>query len=80
MIGLCYNKTYGAMMNYDDGDNGGNEDVNDNNNATSISGSDDPIFGQITTPRSRIGGQGGDGDSSAAAAHYVSMHQTICLL
>ena len=42
------------MKKYDDGDDDGDNDGkkyrNDNNNATSGSGSDDPIFDTIMTP------------------------------
>ena len=58
MIGLCYNETYGAMTNHDDGEDDGynnrNEDRNDDKNATSGSGSDGPISNPTTTPRSRL--------------------------
>ena len=51
MLGLCCDKTYGAMTNYDRGDdnrdNDGNEDGNDKNNAASGSLSDAPIFDVI---------------------------------
>ena len=54
MIDLFSNKTYGALTNYgdrdDDGDDYRNEDINNNGNAASISGSDDPIFDMNTTP------------------------------
>ena len=47
-------KTYGAMVDYDDGDEDGDEDGkeegNDNKNATSGSGSNGTIFGPVTTP------------------------------
>ena len=79
MIGLCCDETNGAMTNYDDGDDNGNEDGNDDDNAASGSGSDGPIFDPITTPQSRGEGSGDDGDSAAAAAHYVSKRQTIYL-
>ena len=48
MLGLCCDETYGAMTNYNDeddnGDNYGNKDGNDDDNAASESGSDGPIF------------------------------------
>ena len=44
VIGLCCNKTYDTMTNYDeendDRDNDGNRDGNDNDNVASGSGSD----------------------------------------
>ena len=59
MLGLCCDKTYGAMMKYDDRydnrDNDVNEDGNEDKNAADISGSDGPIFNPIMTPWSRIG-------------------------
>ena len=59
MIGLCCNKTYGAMAKYnngdDDGDNDENKDGNDDYNASAGSRSDGPIFNLITTHRSHIG-------------------------
>ena len=59
MLGLCYDKTYGAMTNHyngdDEGDNNGNEDGNYDDNAASGSGSDGPIFGPIVMPLSRLG-------------------------
>ena len=58
MLGLCCDKTYGAMMKYDDRydnrDNDVNEDGNEDKNAADISGSDGPIFNLIATPRSRL--------------------------
>ena len=62
MLGLCNDETYGAITNYDDGDDNGSEDGNDDDNAASGSGSDGPIFDPIATPRSRGGGLGDDGD------------------
>ena len=60
MFGLYKDETYGAMKNYDDGydsiNKDRNEDRNDDENAASGSGSNDPIFGPITTPQSRGGG------------------------
>ena len=51
-------KKYGAMEKYNDGDNNRdsyrNKDWNDDGNATSGSGSNDPIFDPITTPWSRL--------------------------
>ena len=47
MLGLFYDETYGAMTNYDDRDNNRNKDRNDDDNATSISGSYGPIFDPI---------------------------------
>ena len=48
-----------TMVNYDKRDGGGDEDKNkdskNNGNDASVSGSDDPIFNPITTPRSWIG-------------------------
>ena len=83
MLGLCCNETYGAMTNYDnrddDGDNYGNKDVNDDDNAAFGSGSDGPIVNPIMTPRSCGGGSGDNGDGSAATAHYLSTHRTIYL-
>ena len=59
MIGVCCDKTYGAMTNHynedDNGDNNGNEDENDDDNATFGSGSDGPIFDPIVMPRSCLG-------------------------
>ena len=56
---LFFDKTYSAITKYndgdDDGDNDKNEDGNDNKKSTSGSGYDGPIFGPITTPRSRLG-------------------------
>ena len=83
MLGLCCDETYGAMTNYNDeddnGDNYGNKDGNDDDSAASESGSDGLIFDPVTMPWSRRGGSGDDDDGAAAAAHYVSMRQTIYL-
>ena len=83
MLGLCCDETYGAMTNYnngdDDRDNDGNKDGNDDDNAASESGSDGPIFDVISTPWSRRGGSGDDDYGAAAAAHYVSTCRTIYL-
>ena len=51
-LGLFCNKTYGAMTNYDDGDEDGNKHRNDNKNVASGSGSNVLIFDQITMPLS----------------------------
>ena len=75
MLGLCCDEIYGAMTNYDDGDNDGNKD----DNAASGSGPDGPIFDPITTPWSRGGRSGDDGNGAAAVAHYVSTRRTIYL-
>ena len=61
-----------TMGKYDNGYDDENEDVNNDDNAASGSGSDVPIFNPITTPRSHGGGFGDDGDGAAATAHYVS--------
>ena len=37
ILGLCFDKTYGAMTNYDDGDESRNEDENDNDNDNAAS-------------------------------------------
>ena len=55
MLGLCCNETYGTMTNHDGGDNNGNEDINDDDNAASGLGYDGPIFDPITMPWSRLG-------------------------
>ena len=59
MLDLCCDETYIAMTNhvdrYDYGDNDRNEDVNDNDNASSRSGSDGPIFNPISAPWSCLG-------------------------
>ena len=62
---------------YGNRDNDVNEDGNDDNNATSGSGSYGPIFYPIKTPRScRV--VSGDGvDRDAAAVQYVSTRRTI---
>ena len=54
MLGLCWDKTYGAMTNYGDrdgdGDDNENNDGNEDDNVTSGLRSDGPIFNPITTP------------------------------
>ena len=71
------------MTNYDDGDenvdNDGNEGEHDDDNAASRSGSDDPIFDPITTPRSHGEALGNDLDGAASVAHYVSTCWSIYL-
>ena len=78
MLGLCCDETYGAMINYDVrddyGDNDGNEDKIDDDNAASGSGSNGPNFDLIMTTHSHGGGLGDDGNGSAAAAHYLYTH------
>ena len=75
MLGLYCYKTYGAMINYDDGNDYGNN----NDNTTSGSGSDGSIFDPITMPWYCIEGSGNDGDGAPAAAHYTSTRHTIYL-
>ena len=70
-------KNYGIL--YEDGDNDGNEDGTNNDNAASGSGSDGLIFDPITTPWSCGGGLGDDGDGAAAVVYYVFISQTIYL-
>ena len=54
MLGLCCDETYGAMTNYgdwyDNGDNDGNKDGNDDNNSASGSLSYGLIFNLIIHP------------------------------
>ena len=73
MIGLCCNKTYGAMTNHDngddDGDNDGNEDGNNNDNAAHGSISDFPIFDLIVMPRSRLSLAEEDWATTALRSH-----------
>ena len=69
MICLFYDKSYGAMMKYDDRYDVGNEDRNDDNNSASGSGSVGTIFDPIITPRSCGGLSVNGGDGAAAAAH-----------
>ena len=83
MLGIFWNETYGAMTNYnvgDDGrdnggDNDGNQDRSDANNAASGSVSDVPMFQPIKMPHHYRGVLGDYGDGSAA--HHVSMRRTI---
>ena len=83
MLGLFCDKTYGAMTNYDRGDdnrdNDGNEDGNDKNNAASGSESYGPIFDLIRTPQYHVGESSDNGDNAAAVAHYVSKYHNIYL-
>ena len=76
MLGLCCNKTYGAMTKYDYRDNARdndrNKDGNYDKNAATGSGSDGPIFDPITTPCSHRGGSDDYGNGDAATANYVS--------
>ena len=66
------------MTNYYDrddyGDNNGNKDVTDENNAASRLGSDGLIFDLITMPQSHGGGSGDGGDGAAAAAHFIYIY------
>ena len=59
MLGIYCNKTYGAMTNHEDRDDGGynnrNEDKNNDDNTASGSGSDVLIFDPIATPWSCLG-------------------------
>ena len=59
MLGLCCDKTYGAITNcddgYDDRYNDGNEDGNNNGNADSGLGYDGMIFDLIVAPQKCLG-------------------------
>ena len=62
MIGLCCDKTYGAIIKYDDvdddGDNDGNNYGNNNKRSAPRSVSYGQIFNLTTTPWSRKGVSG----------------------
>ena len=81
ILGLFCDKTYGAMMNYNnryyDVDNGKNKDGKYDKNAASGSGSDGMIFDPTMTPWYRGGGSGDNSDNALAAANYVSTRRTI---
>ena len=68
------------MTNYndwdDDGENNGNEDRNDDNNATSGSGYNGLVFDPIGSCGGELG-YDDNGDVNGSAAHYVSMRRTI---
>ena len=59
MLGLCCNKTYGAMKHHKNRnysrDNDRNEDGNDDDSAASGLVADGPIIYPITMPRSLLG-------------------------
>ena len=57
---------------YDEGYNDRNQDGKNNENATSISVSDSPIFDPITTTQYCRGELGNNGNGATPAAHYVS--------
>ena len=85
MLGPCCNKTYTALTNYKDGYDNEDDDVNDywneygNNedNATSASGFDGPIFDPITSPFYYGGGLSDNCNGAAAVEHYIYIHGTI---
>ena len=70
------------MTNYDDGDDNGDDNVDDNgnkygnddDNTTSGSGSNGPVFDLITMPRSHGGGLGDDGDGRYGRGALYSYH------
>ena len=74
MLGLCSDETYDTMTNYDHKDDDGNEDVSDDDNAASGSGSNGSIFDLITTPWSRGGGSGDDGDGRYSRGALYNYH------
>ena len=77
MLGHCCDDTYGAITNYDNGDEDGNKNGNYDDNAASISGSNGLIFNLITMPQSRIRVSGDNRNSAAAVAHNLSMSRNI---
>ena len=86
MLGLCCDKTYGTMKNYNNGDDDGynnEKNGNDNENAVSGSGSSGLIFDPITMPGYPIGGLDKDGNGNGAAdvakSNYVSTRWNIYL-
>ena len=71
IIGLCCDKTYGTMTNYDDKYDYINEYQNNYDNAASGSGSDGPIFDQITNHWScRVESVTGRGRAYSCGALY----------
>ena len=80
ILGLCCNKTYGAMTNNDDrdyyGDGNINQDGNNDNNAALIRIRCSDL---IMMPRSSGRGLADNSDVAAAAVHYIYMCCTIYL-
>ena len=77
MLGLCCDKTYGAITNYDDGYDDRNKDINDDDNAASGSEFYGSIFNPITILWSRGGVSGDNVDGAADVAHYIFTCCTI---
>ena len=72
MIGLCCDKIYSAMKNYNSGDENRNKDGNDDNNSTSGSVYNGLIFNMILIPWSYGGGLGSNGDGTySCCALYI---------